>query len=222
MPSIRVLLADDHPLMRAGIAQTLSREKDIVLVGEAEDGHEARRKAVALRPDVLLLDVSMPGPRAAETVTYLREHCPDTRVVALTAYDDDIYVKALLDAGVCGYVLKDEPPEVVLRAVRTVAEGESWFSSSIMERLNRRRTATTQQTASLTPRELQVIRMVMEGRTDREMGEILGLSERTVRYHLTGVFNKLGVGSRPEAVARGIEQGLIDPKSERPGAGYGR
>jgi DNA-binding NarL/FixJ family response regulator len=211
---VRVLLADDHPLMRAGIAQTLSKEKDIDLVGEAADAQDARRQALALRPDVLLLDVSMPGPRAAETVVYLKKHCPETRVVALTAYDDDVYVTALVDAGVYGYVLKDEPPEAVLRAVRTVAEGESWFSSSIMERLNRRKTSAARLSATLTPRETEVLRMVMEGHTDREMGDALGLAERTVRYHLTSIFNKLGVNSRPEAVAHAIERGLIRPRSE--------
>ncbi len=217
---MRVLVADDHPLMRAGIAQTLSRESDIEVVGQAEDGHEARRMAVALRPDVLLLDVSMPGPRAAETVAYLKAQCADTRVVALTAYDDDVYVGALVEAGVCGYVLKDEPPGAVLRAVRAVAEGGTWFSSSISERLNRRRTAAAQQQVELTPREVEVIRMVTEGRTDREMGDALGVSERTIRYHLTGVFNKLGVSSRPEAVARAMEHGLLRPSKGRGEVGH--
>jgi len=215
---IRILLADDHPLMRAGIGATLSREQDMEVIGEADDGQEARRLSRDLRPDVLLLDVSMPGPRAAETVLYLKEHSPETAVVALTAYDDDLYVEALLAAGVRGYVLKDEPPGAVLRAVRAVAEGGTWFSSAIGERLNRRRATAAEGLPVLSPREMEVLRMVKEGRTDREMGDALGVSERTVRYHLTGVFNKLGVGSRPEAVARGMELGLIGSGQGRAGA----
>jgi DNA-binding NarL/FixJ family response regulator len=212
--SIRVLLADDHPLMRAGIALTLSREPDIELVGQAEDGLEARRLAASLRPDVLLLDVSMPGPRAADTVVHLASTCPDTRVLALTAYDDDVYVTALVEAGVCGYVLKDEAPTAMLRAVRAVAEGERWFSSSIAERLNRRRLRADGYEVNLTKRESEALRLVMEGLTDREVGLALGLSERTVRYHLGNVYSKLGVSARAEAVAKALELGLVRPRSE--------
>jgi two-component system NarL family response regulator len=206
--SIRVLLADDHPLMRAGIALTLSREPDIELVGQAEDGLEARRLAASLRPDVLLLDVSMPGPRAADTVVHLASTCPDTRVLALTAYDDDVYVTAR------GYVLKDEAPTAMLRAVRAVAEGERWFSSSIAERLNRRRLRADGYEVNLTKRESEALRLVMEGLTDREVGLALGLSERTVRYHLGNVYSKLGVSARAEAVAKALELGLVRPRSE--------
>ncbi len=211
---MRVLLADDHPLMREGIALTLTKEPDILLVGQAEDGMEARRLAVRLQPNVLLLDVSMPGPRAADTVAYLGDKCPDTRVLALTAYDDDVYVTALVEAGVWGYVLKDEPPAAMLRAVRSVAEGQRWFSSAIAERLNRRRMRADHREVRLTKRETEALRLVMEGLTDREVGSALGLSERTVRYHLGNVYNKLGVSARAEAVAKAMELGLVRPRSE--------
>ena len=133
---IKVLLADDHPLVRAGIRATLCGEPDLVLVGEADNGRDARRFAEDVRPDVLLLDLSMPGgPAAVETVAYLRENCPEVRVVILTAYYDDAYIRGLIQAGVAGYILKDEVPEAVVRALHAVAQGGTWFSRSMVAKL---------------------------------------------------------------------------------------
>jgi DNA-binding NarL/FixJ family response regulator len=117
---IRVLLADNHPMMRAGIRETLASASDIVLVGEASDGHEAQHLCRSLRPNVLLLDLNMPGPLPHEMVSYLHEHCPTTHVLVLSAHDDDIYVRSLTAAGIAGYVLKDQMPEQLVGVIRGV------------------------------------------------------------------------------------------------------
>jgi DNA-binding NarL/FixJ family response regulator len=147
--TVRVLVADDHPLMRAGICATLTAEPDMMLVGKAADGDEAQRLCQECNPDVLLLDLSMPGPSAFETVAFLREHCPQVKVVMLTAYDDDVYVRGLVAAGVAGYVLKDEIEEAVVRAIRAVMQGDTWFSRTVVERLAR--PATTEAPPSEKP-----------------------------------------------------------------------
>ena len=203
----RVVIADDHPLVRAGIRTALSSEGTLTIVGEATDAQEARALCLELKPDVLLLDLSMPGPSAKETVLYLREHCPETKVVMLTAYDDDAYVRGLVAAGVAGYVLKDEVPETVTRALHTVMGGDTWFSSSVAERLIREKVSGPYLAGSreLTPREVQILRLLVRGKTDREIGEELALSERTVRHHLRRVYDKLGVNTRVEATARAVK-----------------
>ena len=207
---VRILLADDHPLVRSGVRVTLGDEPDLLVVGEATDGLQARRMALDVQPNVLLLDLSMPGPPAHETVIYLRQHCPQTKVLILTAYDDDAYVQGLVAAGVAGYVLKDEMPETVVSALRTVVQGDTWFSSSLLGRLGRRKTPASSrgEFSWLTPHELQTLVLVMAGRTDREIGEEMNLAERTVRYRLRSVYDKLGVEGRVEAAVRAAELGL--------------
>ncbi len=208
---IRVLLADDHPLVRAGIRATLCNESDIIFVGEAADGVEARRLTEELEPDVLLLDLSMPGPPAVETVTYLREHCPDVKVLILTAYDDDAYVRGLVNAGVAGYILKDEVPEAVVRALHSVMEGGTWFSRPLMQRLTQNPPPDPDGTGEgtgegeepqLTGREVQILQLLVAGQTDHEIGQALNLAERTVRYCLRNIYDKLRVSNRTEAAYR--------------------
>ncbi len=209
--TIRVLLADDHPLVRAGIRTTLMAEPDLTLIGEATDGYEAIGLCRELRPDVLLLDLNMPGPPAVETITAVRECCPEVHVVVLTAYDDDAYVRGLVAAGVAGYVLKDEASEAVVRAVRSVVQGSSWFSRSVVEKLSQGRADVLGQAKLpiLTSRELEVLQLVVAGKTNQEIAVALGISVKTVEKHIGELFVKLGVASRVEAAVYAVRMGLV-------------
>lgn len=209
--TVRVLLADDHPLVRAGIRTTLVAEGDFALVGEAASGDEARHICSELKPDVLLLDVHMPGPPAVETVRFVREQYPETKILILTAYDSDAYVRSLISAGAVGYLLKEEATQVVVRAIRTVLQGDTWFSRAIVEKMAH--LAMGGQSAptllTLTERETQVLQLVAAGQTDRQIGLALAISERTVRRHLQSIYCKFGVNTRVEAVARAVAEGLV-------------
>jgi DNA-binding NarL/FixJ family response regulator len=205
--SIRVLLADDHPLVRAGIRTTLNADGSVTLVGEATNGYEAQHLGKELRPQVLLLDLNMPGPKPTQTVAYLREHCPEVRVVALTAYDDDAYVRGLVSAGVAGYVLKDEATDTVMRAIHAVVQGDTWFSRHIVERLARIGDKQSSD-GNLTDRERELLEMVAQGLDNAHIGAKLSLADQTVRNYLSRIYTKLGVNSRAEAIVWARERGM--------------
>jgi len=205
---IRVVLADDHPVVRAGLRLTLTAEPDIVLAGEATSGDEARRLARELQPDVLLLDLSMPGPPAAETVVYLRERWPALRVLVLTAYDDDTYVRGLVAAGVAGYVLKDETAETLIQAIRSIVRGGAWFSQRVIDKFMHPGQPAPPAAPELTDRERQLLGLLTEGRDNARIAEALYLSEQTVRNYLSRLYTKLGVHTRTEAVIWARDHGL--------------
>ncbi len=209
--TIRVLLADDHPLVRAGIRATLTREENVTLVGEAINGDGVRRLCQDLTPDVLLLDIRMPGPPPAQTVAYLRQQCPDVKVLVLTAYDDDAYVRGLIGAGAVGYVLKDEAPETVVRAIRSVMRGDSWFSRAIVEKLAQSDTdwPALATTPSLTITEHDILVMMAQGWDNSRIATTLSLAGQTVRNYTSRIYDKLGVGSRAEAIVWARERGLL-------------
>ncbi len=210
--NIRVCLADDHPLIRKGIRTELAEADDIIVVGEADDGYATRRMCEAYVPDVLLLDLHMPGPPAVETVAYLQVRLPEMKVVILSAYDDDVHVREMVLAGVAGYILKDDADEVLIKAVRSVARGGSWYSQRIMKAITTwQMLRSTQQTkeVSLTARELLVLQLVVVGKTNQEIGHVLGLKEKTVEKYLRDLYTKLNVASRVEAAVWAVRHGGV-------------
>ena len=207
---IQVLLANDFPLMRAGIRAILTAEEDLTLVGEATDGCEVQRLCQELQPDVLLLDLYIPGPSPFETVTFLRKHFPAIKVLALTTHDDDFHIKRLIATGVTGCVLKDEATEAIIRAIRSVAQGDTWFSRRIMVKLCQVKTNEVDQPKipGLTDRELEVLQLVVQGCTNNHIAAALVISERTVRFHLRNLYDKLKVNTRSELMIWAIREGL--------------
>lgn len=197
---IRVFLADDHPLIRAGIRATLEAVPDVVVVGEAADGEKTQQRCRDLHADVLLLDLNMPGPRPTSTVAFLQEHCPETRVLVLTAYDGDAYVRGLLGAGVAGYVLKDEAPDALVDAVRSVAHGGTWFSRPVVAALTHRGLQVEPPSRVLTDREDELLGLLTRGLDNACIASELHLGEQTVRNYLSRLYRKLGVQTRTEAI----------------------
>ena len=205
--SIRVLIADDHPLVRSGLCTALQTEPDIVVAGEASDGDEAQRQCAALQPDVLVLDLNMDGPPATATLAAVRERCPRTRVLILTAYDDDVYVRGVVLAGAMGYVLKDEAPEALVQAVQTMAQGGTWFSRSLVENLVLQAEQGESAAPPLTERESQIIQLIAQGWDNARIAGELCLSEQTIRNYVSRLYGKIGVQTRAEAVVWGRDHG---------------
>ena len=198
---VRVLLADDHPLIRTGIRTVLCAEQDIEVVAEAANGDEAYTLALQYKPDVLLLDLNMPGLSPLELVARLREEVPSLNVVVLTAFDDDVYVRSLLNAGVKGYILKDEALEAVVQAIYSVAVGGTWFSETIAKRLfSQGNSPSFASPAVLSEREKELLRYLLRGMSNQEIAKEMALAEQTVRNYISRLYNKLGVRSRTEAV----------------------
>jgi len=213
-PKIRVLLADDHAVVRKGIRQFLDEAGDIEVVAEADDGAEALRLVEEHQPDVAVLDIRMPEVTGVEATRRIKAHFPHVRVLILTSYDDDPYVFALLQAGADGYVLKTASGDELVRAVQTVHRGESALSPEIASKVVRqamsgRPEGAAEQIEALTARELDVLRLAAQGMTNRQIGRELGISHRTVQGHLQSVYGKLDVYSRTEAVTEALRRGWI-------------
>jgi DNA-binding NarL/FixJ family response regulator len=206
--AIRVLLADDHPVVRAGVRTELDGADGIEVVGEASSGEEALRLVEELRPDVLVLDVVMPGMDGVEVARLLRERRPELRILALSIYDEDAFVFGLLSAGATGYVLKEETPDTIVEAIRAASRGEIWLSPKVGEKVLRRAIGEEEE-VSLTERELEVLGLMAKGWTNARIAQELKVSERTVRFHVENILGKLGVGSRTGAVVEGIRRKWI-------------
>jgi DNA-binding NarL/FixJ family response regulator len=208
---IRVLIVDDHPLYRRGIRAALAGEADVEVVAEVGSAAEALHCCAAEAPDVVLLDVNLPDQSGVDVARHLRETQPEIGVVALTAYDDDAYVVALAEAGARGYLLKSASDAEIVGAVRAVAAGEAVFAPAVTGALLRRARGEGVHDGAdaLTLREREVLSRAAEGLTNREIGHVLGISDRTVQAHLSHIFDKLGVASRTEAVTVGLRRGLI-------------
>lgn len=211
MSPTNVLLVDDHPVVRTGIRNLLEKAPDIVVVGEASDGMEALELVKQLNPDVLLLDMEMPGLNGNEVAQELQKMGSPVRILALSAHDDRQYIQELLANGASGYLIKEEVPEAIIEAVRGVARGESgWVSRRVAAQMsNWMREDSQENRMGLTPREVQVLRAVVDGKTNQEIGLDLGISEKTVEKHLEGVFSKLGVASRVEAAVHAVREGWL-------------
>ncbi len=208
---IRVLLADDHHIVRAGIRQLLESAQDIQVIAEAGDGEEAQSLIEKHKPDVAVLDIQMPKASGIEVTRWVRSHLPEVGVLILTAYDDEPYVMAVLQAGANGYVLKTAKTEGLIRAVHDVYEGKSALDPAVTQKLMSNLFKRTDKTPvePLTERELDVLRLAAKGFTNKAIGVQLTISDRTVQGHLAHIFAKLQANSRTEAVMRGVSLGLI-------------
>ncbi|MBK8935532.1 MAG: response regulator transcription factor [Chloroflexi bacterium] len=210
---IRVLLADDHAVVRAGIRQFLEQASDLLIIAEAEDGQMACDLIARHRPDVAVLDIQMPKATGIEVTRWVRANHPEVGVLVLTAYDDDPYVLAVLEAGANGYVLKTASPPSIVQAVRDVHEGKSALDPAIASRLIAhiagRAAADLPGYEELTDRELEVLALASKGYTNKAIGVQLGISDRTVQGHLAKTYQKLEASSRTEAVMKAVSLGLI-------------
>ena len=210
---IRILLVDDHALVREGTRRLLETEKDVEVVAEASSGEEAIVVARSLLPDIAVMDISMPGIGGIEATRAIKKDCPETAVLILSAYDDEPYLLALLDAGAAGFLLKNVHGQELLQAIRAVARGESVLQPSIAEKMMRRLSTRPDEaqhsTNLLSEREFDVLRLAARGLPNKEIAARMSLSIRTVHSHLANIFMKMQVGSRTEAVLLALRQGMI-------------
>jgi DNA-binding NarL/FixJ family response regulator len=219
--SVRVLLADDERLVRAGFRMILNAEPDIEIVGEAADGHEAVAEARRLRPDVVLMDIRMPGLNGIDATARLLEDQGAPRVVVVTTFDSDEYVFAALRAGASGFILKDAPEDQLIAAIHTVADGGALLAPSVTRRLldhYARHSLTTSANdvlAQLTARETEVFRLVASGHSNAEIAAELWMSEHTVKTHVAHLLAKLALRDRVQAVVLAYESGLVATWDDR-------
>ncbi|MEM6338270.1 MAG: response regulator transcription factor [Bacteroidota bacterium] len=200
MLDVRVVLADDHPIMRSGLRQILASADGIQVVGAAGTGDDALRLVRSTQPDVLVLDMEMPGLTGIEVTKIVVADNPDTRILALTAHDSSPYVDGMLQLGASGFITKDKPPTMVVEAVQAVARGEGrWFVAPPGKR----------DELPISEREASVLRLMAEGLSNGEIGDQLFISEHTVRNHITNVYSKIGVTSWRKAVAWAYKSGLV-------------
>jgi len=205
---IRIVIADDHPVVREGLAAILGTQPDFEVVGEAADGAALVELAAALAPAVALVDLEMPGLDGASAIRRMREAAPATRALVLTAFDTDERIIGALQAGAQGYLLKGAPRGEIFAAVRTVGAGGSLIQPPVAARLIGR--LVRPEPPALTARELEVLRLIAQGRANKEIAAAIGVSERTVKFHVSGILGRLGAANRTEAVSRAAQLGLIE------------
>jgi DNA-binding NarL/FixJ family response regulator len=204
---IRLILADDHEVVRAGLEGMLASQPDFETVGQAADGEEALRLAVALRPDVVLMDLRMPRMDGVEAITRIKEQQPEIHILVLTTYDTDADILRAVEAGATGYLLKDTPREELFRAVRAAARGEAALAPSVAARLMERMRAPAEE--ALSEREIEVLELVAQGASNQEIARALHISVATVKSHLIHIYGKLGVDDRTAAVTTALERGIL-------------
>lgn len=218
MSAITVLLAEDHLIVREGLKALLGLEEDMEIVAEASDGHEAGALAAKLRPDVVVMDVAMPGLNGLETTRQIRRQCPETKVIILSAHNDDAYVKQALESGASGYLLKQIAGNILPRAIRQVHRGTPCFSPEIFRRLVHHRDRARAdgdphpklEAPSLSSRETEVLQLVAEGHTNKDMAGRMGISIKTVEKHRHNVMEKLNIHHTAGLTRHAIENGVIE------------
>lgn len=212
----KILVVDDHAMLREGMRNLLEQEKDFELVGEASDGEEAVRIAGDLKPDIIVMDIVMPRLNGVEATKQIKAVNPASAILILTAYSDIRYIIGLLEAGACGYLLKNSPGKDVVKAIRAVRAGESVLDPEVTRKLVQRlanlsKSPEERETSGhLTSREMEILKWASRGLSNKEMSEKLFISLRTVKAHMTNIFNKLGCSSRTDAIIKGLKQGYID------------
>jgi DNA-binding NarL/FixJ family response regulator len=205
--TIRVLLADDHPTMRIGLRVLLERAPGVEVVGEAQDGKEALALIEELQPDVAVVDCELPEIEGTQVALEIRRQGWPVRVLALSAHDDERYVRGMLEAGAVGYLLKEEAPETIVTAVQATARGEGHFSPPVASKVIA--WSRGEQPGKLTEREIEVLRLVAEGLSNKEIAQTLSVAVRTVEFHVGNILSKLRVASRVEAAVWAKEQGVV-------------
>lgn len=207
--TIRVVLADDHPVVRHGIKSILSHDNAIEVIGEASDGFEAQTVCKEKSPDVLLLDLSMPGPKLSTLISSIKENSKTTKILILSAHDDDIYVREVIKGGVEGYLLKEEAPDIVTKAVFAIHKGSTWFSQPIVEKLVQWQFGGRSESddVQLTKREKEILALIAKGYDNEKIADTLKLAEQTIRNYVSTIYEKIDVHTRAEAVVWAIESG---------------
>jgi NarL family two-component system response regulator LiaR len=219
MSATRVLIVDDHAIVRRGIQMFLDTDTSIQIVGEAEDCQDAVRKAKNLQPDVILMDLVMPKGDGVEAIAEIKRHSPDPKIIVLTTFADEPRVKAAMEAGADGYLLKDADGEALLRAVHTAKEGDMPIHPHVAHHLVRNFTKreVTDGNKSLTEREKEILRLVSQGLSNKAIAQDLSLSVGTVKVHISHILGKLGVSNRTEASMRALQMGLVTQVEDRRG-----
>lgn len=210
MSPIRVLLVDDHPVVRSGIRGLIEKALDLEMVGEASTGEESLRMVEETHPDVLLLDMELPDIQGTQVARQVQQQHPNIKILALSAHDDTAYVRNLLESGAAGYLMKEEAPEAIVDAVRGVARGEQgWVSRRIAAQMASWMKAGEQGNLRLTAREQDVLRLIVQGKTNQGIALELAISEKTVEKYIRAIFTKLNVASRVEAAVLAVQEGLV-------------
>jgi DNA-binding NarL/FixJ family response regulator len=209
---IKILIVDDHPVVREGIGSMLKREADFKIVGEATNGSEAVEKARSLAPDVVLMDLRMPGMDGVEAITRIREEKPEIKFIILTTYSDDEYIFKGIAAGARAYLLKDAPRDELFKAIRAVSRGESLIQPVVASRVLDKLAELSRKNPSaetLSEREIEVLRLMAKGVSNRDIADQLSITQSTVKTHITSIFQKLNVTTRTEAVTTALRRGII-------------
>jgi len=206
---VRLLIVDDHPIVREGLAAILEGKEAFTVVGEAATGEEAVRLSARERPDVVLLDLELPGMGGVEAIGKILEASPSTRIIVFTAYDTDERIFGALEAGAKGYLLKGTSAQEIVRAIQIVHEGGSILEPRVAAKVLTRVGPRRRSSRVLSPREVEVLRLVAQGFSNKEIARTLRITERTVKYHVTSIFNKLGAENRAQAVALASQHGLL-------------